>query len=79
MTNKFGIEWLKRHLGNEYKVHEVSFNDPHAVHVDISLGLLKPGLAFINPDQIFDQRVFFEKAGWKVSYTVCIIRPTYVN
>ena len=68
MTNKFGIEWLKRHLGNKYKVHEVSFNDPYAMHVDISLVLLKPGLAFINPDQKFDQRDFFEKAGWKVSY-----------
>ena len=69
MTNRFGIEWLKRHLGNEYKVHEVCFNDPN---VDITLVLLKPGLAFVSPDQKFDLRDFFEKAGWKVSYTVLI-------
>ena len=66
VTNKFGIQWLRRHLGKEYKVHEISFNDPYAIHIDTSLVLLKPGLALLNPERNFDQEQLFIKAGWKV-------------
>ena len=31
-----GIEWMKRHLGNEYRIHILSFNDPSPMHIDAS-------------------------------------------
>ena len=45
VTNKFAIEWMRRHLGDTYKIHEVSFEDDHCpVHIDECLTLICPGL-----------------------------------
>src|SRR5262245_17120746 len=27
VTNSFGIEWLRRHLGDRFRIHELEFND----------------------------------------------------
>jgi len=38
MTNRSGVEWLRRHLAPRgIKVHSIIMDDPYAVHVDISL------------------------------------------
>ncbi|MBI3268487.1 MAG: amidinotransferase [Planctomycetes bacterium] len=31
-TNESGIEWIRRHLGDAYRVHRVEFTDPRALH-----------------------------------------------
>lgn len=49
VTNSLGIEWVKRHIGSEYRVHEVEFNDPHPMHIDTTIVPLAPGKILINP------------------------------
>ena len=36
VTNWGGVEWLRRHLAPEYRVHHLNFMDPYAVHIDAS-------------------------------------------
>ena len=50
-TNLFGIEWLKRHLGDEYNVHTVEFDDYRAIHIDATFVPLAPGKLLVNPDR----------------------------
>ena len=64
VTNKFGIEWLRRHLGDTYRIHVFEFNDPHAMHIDATLALLAPGKLLINAERVLEvPRVF---KGWDV-------------
>ena len=44
-----GIEWMRRHLAPNYKIHTVYFHDPNAMHIDTTLYFLKPGICFYNP------------------------------
>src|SRR5262245_1126268 len=34
VTNSFGIEWLRRHLGDCFRIHELKFDDDHPMHID---------------------------------------------
>jgi glycine amidinotransferase len=52
VTNDAGIEWLRRTLGEEYQVHTLPFNDPHAMHIDASIMPLRPGLMLVNPERV---------------------------
>lgn len=49
VTNSLGIEWVRRHLGDEYRVHEVQSLSPQAVHIDTTLVPLAPGKVLVNP------------------------------
>ncbi len=42
VTNRLGIEWVRRALGSAYRVHELAFNDPHPMHIDATLLPLAP-------------------------------------
>lgn len=66
VTNYFGIEWVRRHLGDKYNIHIVSFRDPNPIHVDSSFNIIGPGLVITNPDRPCNQADMFRKAGWKV-------------
>jgi glycine amidinotransferase len=50
VTNADGIAWLRRHLGDKYRVHEVRPRYRRQMHIDTSLILLAPGKAMINPE-----------------------------
>ncbi len=52
VTNALGIEWMRRHLGKGYRIHEVETCDPHPMHIDASLLPLAPGKLLINPERI---------------------------
>jgi glycine amidinotransferase len=52
VTNKFGIDWLQRHLGDDYRVHVLDVNDPNAMHIDASFIPLAPGRLLIHPTRI---------------------------
>ena len=58
-----GIEWMKRHLGDEYRIHILSFNDPSPMHIDATLNIIRPGLVISNPSRPCNQLDLFEKAG----------------
>jgi glycine amidinotransferase len=65
VTNRFGIEWLRRHLGPRYRVHTLTFEDPNPMHIDATLTLLRPGLAMVNPKRPCRDRELFARAGWE--------------
>lgn len=49
-TNEFGIEWLRRHLGDRYSVHVIPTLCPQPMHIDTTLVPLAPGKALVNPE-----------------------------
>ena len=54
---------MRRHLGNDYTIHKISFEDPNAMHIDCTFSLVRPGLAIINPDRPCDKIELFTRAG----------------
>ena len=67
VTNESGIEWLRRHLGDEYRVHQVEFADDRAIHIDATFVPLAPGKLLVNPDRpIKTLPVVFDESGWEL-------------
>jgi glycine amidinotransferase len=52
VTNRAGITWLQRHLGDAYRVHEIENLSPEALHIDTSFMPLGPGKLLISPECI---------------------------
>lgn len=52
VTNSLGIEWVRRHIGSEYTIHEVNFSDEHPMHIDTTIVPLGPGKLLINPSWV---------------------------
>jgi glycine amidinotransferase len=52
VTNAFGIEWMRRHLGDTYQIHEIQSICRTPMHIDSSFMPLAPGKLMINPDYI---------------------------
>jgi glycine amidinotransferase len=52
VTNSFGINWLRRHLEGEYRIHELSFKDSHPMHIDATFVPLAPGKLLVNPERV---------------------------
>ena len=50
VTNRFGIEWLRRHLGPQYRVHELENRSPYTLHIDTTFMPLAPGKVLVSPD-----------------------------
>lgn len=51
VTNYMGIEWMRRHLAPDYKIHIISFKDPNPMHIDATFNIIGPGLVLSNPDR----------------------------
>jgi glycine amidinotransferase len=49
VTNMFGIEWMRRHLGPDYTIHVLDFQDKNAMHIDGTFVPLGPGKLLVNP------------------------------
>jgi glycine amidinotransferase len=49
VTNLFGIEWMKRHLGDPYRVHLLDFKDKNAMHIDGTFIPMGVGKLLVNP------------------------------
>jgi glycine amidinotransferase len=64
VTNEFGLEWLRRHLGDGYRLHVLEFDDPHPMHIDATLLPLAPGKLLINPERVPRVPEIFR--GWSV-------------
>lgn len=57
---------MKRHLGEKYNVHVISFKDPNPMHIDATFNIIGAGLVLINPDRPCNQLEMFQKAGWRI-------------
>ena len=73
VTNDFGIEWLRRHLGPEYRIHVFEFADSHPMHIDATLVPLAPGKLLINPERVPKVPELFK--GWDVFHAPRPIMP----
>lgn len=49
VTNEFGIEWMRRHLCDKYKIHVLDFQDKNAMHIDGTFVPIGPGKILANP------------------------------
>jgi glycine amidinotransferase len=52
VTNRAGIEWLRRHLEGRFELVEIKSRCLDPMHIDSSLMLLAPGKALVNPEYI---------------------------
>ncbi|MEW2284116.1 amidinotransferase [Streptomyces sp. NPDC047841] len=52
VTNRMGIEWVRRHLGPDYRVHEIESRCRTPMHIDTTFVLLSPGKVMVNPDYV---------------------------
>ncbi|HVU70324.1 MAG TPA: hypothetical protein VHD63_24565 [Ktedonobacteraceae bacterium] len=52
VTNSLGITWLRRHLGETYRIHEIETCYRQAMHIDTSFMPLAPGKVLVNPEYV---------------------------
>ncbi len=77
VSNGLGAEWLRRHLGSDFRIHQVEFRDPHPHHIDATFVPLRPGLALTNPDRPpkHDCLRLFEENDWQLVDAIPSARP----
>jgi glycine amidinotransferase len=51
VSNDFGAEWLRRHLGPAMRVHRATFKATAPTHIDTTLVPIRPGLVLVNPER----------------------------
>lgn len=67
VTNQAGIRWLRRHLGDQYRVHEIETTCRTPAHIDSTFIPLAPGKVLVNPDWIvIDRLPDFLRKDWDV-------------
>jgi glycine amidinotransferase len=64
VTNAFGIEWVRRHLGPDYRVHVVDVMDSAPMHIDATMVPLAPGKLMAHPERLHPIPEQFK--GWEV-------------
>jgi len=60
VTNAKGIEWVRRQVAPDFRVHEVEFDDTHPMHIDTTIVPLAPGKLLINPTWVKKLPAFFD-------------------
>ncbi|WP_267241990.1 amidinotransferase [Streptomyces sp. PR69] len=66
VTNRMGIDWLRRHLGSGYRIHEIESRCRTPMHIDTTLALLAPGKVMINPEYIDVDRLPDALRSWDI-------------
>jgi glycine amidinotransferase len=57
VTNEMGIEWLRRHLGSEFTIHELESRSRQPMHIDSTFMPLAPGKVLVNPEYLDVERL----------------------
>ncbi len=65
-TNASGIEWLRRHLGPRFTIHEIRSHCPQPLHIDTTFMPLAPGKVLINPEYVDPDELPPILASWDV-------------
>lgn len=63
VTNRFGIEWVERHLRGRFRVRVIETEDEHPMHIDATLLPLAPGRLLVNPERLPTMPSMFR--GWE--------------
>lgn len=66
VTNEFGLQWLRRHLGDSHTIHMLTTRCRQPMHVDTTLVPLAPGKLLINPDFIDKDQLPAMFKSWEV-------------
>lgn len=66
VTNQMGIDWLRRHLGPGYRIHEIESRCRTPMHIDTTFVLLAPGKALINPEYVDADRLPDVLRSWDI-------------
>jgi len=66
VTNQTGIEWLRRHLGDGFRIHEVETLCRQPMHIDTTFVPLAPGKVLINPEYADASRLPSILRSWDV-------------
>ncbi|MFJ6780858.1 amidinotransferase [Streptomyces yangpuensis] len=66
VTNQLGIDWVARHVGDEYKVHTIDHTDSSPMHIDASFMPIAPGKLLLNPGRIKEIPEIFKS--WDVRF-----------
>ncbi|WVU00283.1 amidinotransferase [Streptomyces prasinus] len=66
VTNRMGIDWLRRHLGPGYRVHEIESRCRTPMHIDTTFVLLAPGKVLVNPEYVDVDRLPDVLGSWDV-------------
>jgi glycine amidinotransferase len=54
VTNQLGIEWVRRHLGDGFRVHELATRCAAPWHADTTFVPLAPRRALVNPEWLVE-------------------------
>ncbi|KAA8707928.1 hypothetical protein [Pseudomonas cannabina] len=74
--NRLGYEWLKRVLGDQYRVHALSgFYD--GTHLDTTITLVRPGLVVMNPERIGKHQVPEVFKNWDIIWAPEMVDTGY--
>ncbi|WP_449431389.1 amidinotransferase [Pseudomonas putida] len=52
VTNAMGIEWVRRHIDKQYRIHVLNPVDPAPMHIDATFMPLAPGKLLLNPERL---------------------------
>ncbi|MFI2030941.1 amidinotransferase [Streptomyces buecherae] len=66
VTNRMGIDWLRRHLGPDYRVHEIESRCRTPMHIDTTFLPLAPGKVLVNPEYVNVDRLPDVLRSWDV-------------
>lgn len=66
VTNATGIEWLRRHLGDRYRIHELETLCRQPMHIDSTFVPLGPGRVMINPAFLDPERLPQVLRKWEI-------------
>jgi glycine amidinotransferase len=66
VTNELGILWLRRHLGDAYRVHVIENRSPEAIHIDTTFMPLAPGKILVSPEYLDTQRLPEVLRTWEI-------------
>ncbi|MGW5731417.1 MULTISPECIES: amidinotransferase [Streptomyces] len=66
VTNRMGIEWLRRHLGPGYRIHEIESRCRMPMHIDTTFLPLAPGKVLVNPEYIDVDHLPEVLSSWEV-------------
>lgn len=66
VTNRLGIEWVARHIGDDYRIHEIEVVDSAPMHIDASFMPLAPGKLLLNPKRMRKVPDMF--ADWEIRW-----------
>ncbi|MFI9273267.1 amidinotransferase [Kitasatospora sp. NPDC052896] len=66
VTNRMGIDWLRRHLGPGYRIHEIESRCRTPMHIDTTFLPLAPGKVLVNPEYVDVDRLPDVLSSWDV-------------